>query len=76
MFQVNPLLARQRIDMKNQALFSLKDKCKKVKCHLLQILYGALRVNTYFAVSDLILRHFFLTFIYYFFYGFQNRSTF
>ena len=44
MFQVNPLLheksrldvssessARQRIHMKNQALFSLKDKSKKLK---------------------------------------------
>ena len=31
--------------MKNQALFSLKDKSKKVKCHLLQFLFGALRVN-------------------------------
>ena len=30
--------------MKNQALFSLKDKSKK-KCHLLQFLFGALRVN-------------------------------
>ena len=29
--------------MKNQALFSLKDKSKKVKCHLLQFLFGALR---------------------------------
>ena len=32
--------------MKNQALFSLKDKTKKIKCHLLQLLFGALRVNT------------------------------
>ena len=31
--------------MKNQALFSLKDKSKKLKCHLLQFLFGALRVN-------------------------------
>ena len=28
--------ARQRIHMKNQALFSLKDKSKKLKCRLLQ----------------------------------------
>ena len=28
--------ARQWIHMKNQALFSAKDKSKKVKCHLLQ----------------------------------------
>ena len=31
--------------MKNQALFSSKDKSKKLKCHLLQFLFGALRVN-------------------------------
>ena len=37
--------ARQRIHMKNQALFSSKDKCKKLKCRLLQFLFGALRVN-------------------------------
>ena len=28
--------ARQRIHMKHQALFSSKDKSKKLKCHLLQ----------------------------------------
>ena len=37
--------ARQRINMKNQALFSSKDKSKKLLCHLLQFLFGALRVN-------------------------------
>ena len=37
--------ARQRIHTKNQALFSLKDKSKKLKCLLLQFLVGALRVN-------------------------------
>ena len=31
--------------MKNQALFSLKDKSKKLKCRLLQFLFGPLRVN-------------------------------
>ena len=31
--------------MKHQALFSLKDKSKKLKCRLLQFLFGALRVN-------------------------------
>ena len=31
--------------MKNQALFSSTDKCKKLKCCLLQFLFGALRVN-------------------------------
>ena len=33
--------------MKNQALFSSKDKSKKLKC-LLQFLFGALRVNIMF----------------------------
>ena len=33
--------------MKNQALFSSKDKSKKSKCCLLQFLFGALRVNTH-----------------------------
>ena len=37
MFQVNPL-PRQRIHMKNQPLYSLKDKSKKLKCRLLQFL--------------------------------------
>ena len=32
--------------MKNQALFSSKDKSKKLKCGLLQCLFGALRVNS------------------------------
>ena len=40
MFQVNPLLG-----MKNQALLSSKDKSKKLKCRLLQFLFGALRVK-------------------------------
>ena len=31
--------------MKNQALFSSKDKSKKLKCRLLQFLCGSLRVN-------------------------------
>ena len=31
--------------MKNQALFSLNDKSKKLKCRLLQFLFGALRVK-------------------------------
>ena len=41
MFQVYPL----RIHMKNQALFSSKDKRKKLKCRLLQFSFGALRVK-------------------------------
>ena len=32
---------------KNQALFSSKDKSKKLKCHLLQFLFGAFRVNSF-----------------------------
>ena len=43
MFQFNSF-ARQMIHMKNQALFSLKDKSKKIKCCLLQFLFGALTV--------------------------------
>ena len=31
--------------MKNQALFTLKGKSKKLKCRLLQFLFGALRVK-------------------------------
>ena len=31
--------------MKNQALFSLKDKNKKLKCRLLQFLFGTLQVK-------------------------------
>ena len=32
--------------MKNQALFSSKGNSKKLKCRLLQFLFGALRVNS------------------------------
>ena len=32
--------------MKNQTLFSSKDKSKKFKCCLLQVLFSALRVNS------------------------------
>ena len=32
--------------MKNQALFSSKDKSKKLKCRLLQFLFGALWVKS------------------------------
>ena len=31
--------------MKNQAFFSWKDKSKKLKCRLLQVLFGALRMK-------------------------------
>ena len=39
--------ARQRIHIKYQAVFSLKDNflVKKLKCRLLQFLFGALRVK-------------------------------
>ena len=36
--------------MKNQALFSSKDKSKKLKCRLLQFLFGALRVKHHFCL--------------------------
>ena len=39
--------------MKNQALFSSKDKSKKLKCRLLQFLFGTLRVKS---LSTLLLR--------------------
>ena len=32
--------------MKNQALFSSEDKSKKLKCRLLQFLFGALSVKS------------------------------
>ena len=37
--------ARQRIHMKNQELFSSKDKSKRLKCGLLQFLFGALKLS-------------------------------
>ena len=43
MFQVNPL--GRGFTLKDQALFSSKDKSKKLKCRLLQFLFGALRVK-------------------------------
>ena len=42
----NESSAGQRIHMKNQDLFSSKDKSKKLKCRLLQFLFGALRVKS------------------------------
>ena len=39
--------ARQRIHMKNQALFSSKYKSKELKYRLLQVLLGVLRVNVF-----------------------------
>ena len=46
--------ARQRIHMKNQALFSAKDKRKKLKCRLLQFLFGALTVITGSLYPDIV----------------------
>ena len=48
--------------MKNQALFSLKDRSKKLKCRLLQFLFGALRINllhpqTVLMVSKFVIIH-------------------
>ena len=37
--------ASQRIHMKNQALLSSKDRSKKIKCSLLQFLFGTFGVN-------------------------------
>ena len=39
--------------MKNQALFSLKDKSKILKCCLLQFLFGALRIKNTFILEEL-----------------------
>ena len=44
--------AGQRIHMKNQALFSSKDKSKKLKCCMLQFLFGALRVNRTYHIEQ------------------------
>ena len=41
--------------MKNQALFSTKDKSKKIKCCLLQFLFGALRVKCHKTKSCLMI---------------------
>ena len=38
--------------MKNQALFCSKDKSKKLKCRLLQFLFGALRVKQYLTMTN------------------------
>ena len=39
--------------MKNQALFSSKDKSKKLKCRLLQFVFGALSVKSYITLLSL-----------------------
>ena len=43
--------------MKNQALFSSKDKSKYLKCRLLQFLFGASRVNTLKITSAICVQH-------------------
>ena len=37
--------------MKNQALFSPKDLSKKLKCCLLQFLFGALRIKVAYLIT-------------------------
>ena len=45
LFNLAPITtAADNIHLKHQALFSWKDKSKKLKCHLLQFLFVALRV--------------------------------
>ena len=41
--------------MKHQALFSLQGKSKKLKCRLLQFLFGALRVKSVHANKQYVL---------------------
>ena len=43
--------------MKNQAVYSWKDKSKKLKCHLLQFLFGALRVKINTNFHTFVLSH-------------------
>ena len=38
--------------MKNQALFSSKDRSKRLKSRLLQLLFDFLRVNSYLTNND------------------------
>ena len=40
--------------MKNQALFSSKDKSEKLKCCLLQFLFGVLRVKVSLIILEFI----------------------
>ena len=40
--------------MKNQALFSSKDKSKKLKCHLLHFLFGPLRIKSSGKLADVV----------------------
>ena len=47
MFLVSESSARQKLHMKNQAIFSSKDKIKKLKFRLVQFLFGTLRVKSH-----------------------------
>ena len=49
--------------MKNQALFSSKDKSKKLKCRLLQFLFGTSRVKFRNKFTDML--HYFVIKDYY-----------
>ena len=44
--------------MKNQTLFSYKDKSKKLKCCLVQFLFGALRIRGHSSKVDCCLHHY------------------
>ena len=41
--------------MKNQALFSSTDKSKKLKCRLLQLLFGDLKANANAGLNETLL---------------------
>ena len=61
--------------MKNQALFSSKDKSKKLKCRLLQLLFGVLRVTVKYIGTCIFLVHLVLRKKWGTFIGQQNRTT-
>ena len=44
--------------MENQALLSSKDKSRKLKCRLLQFLFGALRVHSFLAPINFMYLHY------------------
>ena len=44
--------------MKNQTLFSWKDRSKRLNCHLLKFLFGSLRVTLNLFLFVLNLNHF------------------
>ena len=61
--------------MKNQALFSLKDKSKKFKCRLLRFLFGALRVKVKAIVICLVLDKVCNCIVYLFWLSFFQNKT-